>query len=119
GEDENVEAERAALALAAGHYAAMGLEGLFIRAEGRVLAFAIGCLGAGDCFDVVFEKAYGEVQGAFAIINREFARLIRQRHPEVVFVNREDDMGLEGLRKAKESYHPTLEEKYCATLSLR
>ncbi|MDR2514161.1 MAG: phosphatidylglycerol lysyltransferase domain-containing protein [Christensenellaceae bacterium] len=119
GEDENVVAERAALALAAANYAAMGLEGLLIRAEGRVLAFAIGCLSAGGCFDVVFEKAYGEIQGAFAIINREFANLIRERHPEVLFVNREDDMGLEGLRKAKESYHPIFEEKYMATLSLQ
>ena len=68
-----------------------------------------------DTFDVHFEKAYGELQGAYAMINREFARWVREHHPNVRYLNREDDMGVEGLRKAKESYYPDLMvEKYSA-----
>ena len=42
------------------------------------------------------------------ILNREFSRMIAEKYPEVQFLNREDDMGLEGLRRAKESYIPDL-----------
>ena len=55
---------------------------------------------------VHFEKAYSELQGAYPLINREFARWIREHCPQVRWLNREDDMGLEGLRRSKESYHP-------------
>ena len=69
-----------------------------------------------DTYDVHFEKAYGELQGAYAMINREFARWVRAKHPNVRYLNREDDMGVEGLRKAKESYYPDrMVEKYTAT----
>ena len=55
-----------------------------------------------------FEKADGAIQGAYAVINREMARMVRDRHPQVRWLNREDDLGLEGLRKAKLSYYPDL-----------
>ena len=84
---------------------------------GEVVAFTIGDRLSADTYDVHFEKAYGELQGAYAMINREFARWVRQRHPEVKYLNREDDMGVEGLRKAKESYYPDLMvEKYAAVM---
>jgi hypothetical protein len=83
--------------------------------DGKVVAFTMGDKLPSDAFDVHFEKAYGNIQGAYPMINREFARRVRERHPDVRYLNREDDMGLEGLRKAKESYYPDLMvEKYRA-----
>ena len=64
---------------------------------------------------VHFEKAFGDIQGAYAIVNREFARWVRDHYPEIRYLNREEDMDIEGLRRAKESYYPDLMvEKYLA-----
>lgn len=108
--------EGRALRLTMEHYNELGLEGGLIRVYGEVVAFTMGDMLSSDTFDVHFEKAYGELQGAYAMINREFARRVRERHPQVKYLNREDDMGVEGLRKAKESYYPDeMVEKYFAT----
>ena len=114
-EERDLGNEGRALRLAMEHYHALGLEGGLIRVYGEVVAFTMGDLLSTDTYDVHFEKAYGELQGAYAMINREFARRVRQRHPQVRYLNREDDMGVEGLRKAKESYYPDLMvEKFSA-----
>lgn len=115
-EERDLGDEGRALRLAMEHYHDLGLEGGLIRVYGEVVAFTMGDLLSSDTYDVHFEKAYGELQGAYAMINREFARRVRQRHPQVRYLNREDDMGVEGLRKAKESYYPDLMvEKYSAS----
>ena len=83
----------------------------------RIIAFSMGSRMNRDYYDVGFEKAFPDVNGAYAMINREFSRMIAEKYPEVRFLNREDDMGEPGLRKAKESYQPTLLlAKYNATL---
>lgn len=80
-----------------------------------MVAFSMGNRIREDTFDVNYEKAVADVNGAYSIVNREFARLLRARYPELRFLNREDDMGIEGLRRAKESYAPDiLLEKYLA-----
>ncbi len=109
--------ERIALGRAFDDFEALGLEGIMLKEGERVLAFTMGSRLLPDTFDVNFEKAYHSDQGAYPTINREFARRVRERHPEVKYLNREDDMGLPGLRKAKESYYPDiLLEKRIATL---
>ena len=114
-EDRDLGDEGVALRQAMEHYQALGLEGGLIRVYGEVVAFTMGDLLNSDTYDVHFEKAYGELQGAYAMINREFARWVRGRHPNVRYLNREDDMGVEGLRKAKESYYPDqMVEKHTA-----
>jgi len=107
-EDEGLAREQDAIAAALTHMAELGLFGGLIRAEGRVLAFSLGSLTTSDCFDVHFEKAFGKIQGAYAVINRELARSVRQAYPQVKYLNREDDLDLEGLRKAKLSYCPDI-----------
>ena len=57
-------------------------------------------------FDVQFEKALDIADGAYPAINCEFARHLREKYPCLQWLNREEDMGLEGLRKAKMSYCP-------------
>lgn len=114
-EEEDLGNEGHALRLAMDHFDALGLEGGLIRVYGEVVAFTMGDALSSDTFDLHFEKAYGELQGAYAIINREFARWVRAHHSEIRYLNREDDMGVEGLRKAKESYYPDLMvEKHAA-----
>ena len=115
-EERDLGDEGIALRTAMDHYPALGLEGGLIRVYGEVVDFTMGDRLNSDTYDVHFEKAYGELQGAYAMINREFARWVRAKHPNVRYLNREDDMGVEGLRKAKESYYPDrMVEKYAAT----
>lgn len=98
--------EKAALTKAFKHYFEIGLEGLIIVKDGEVLALTMGSLLSLDTFDVHFEKARADINGAYAVVNYEFARYIRDKHPQIKYLDREEDMGLEGLRKAKESYKP-------------
>ena len=95
----------------------LGLEGLTVTDGDRILAMTIGSRLSHDTFDIHFEKARADVQGAYAAVNCEFARYLREKYPEVKFLDREEDMGLEGLRRAKRSYYPHhMVEKYWAHL---
>lgn len=109
--------ENIALAKAFQNYAALGMEGIMLLDEGNVLAVTMGSRLSEDTYDIHFEKALENVDGAYPTVNCEFARYLRLKHPDVKFLNREDDMGLEGLRKAKLSYNPHhMVEKYRAYL---
>ena len=90
------------------------LKGVLIRAEGKVVAFSLGSFTTPECFDVHYEKAYSDIQGAYTVVNREMARMIRAQYPQVKWFNREDDLGLEGLRKAKLSYYPEILLEKCS-----
>ncbi|MDD4754066.1 MAG: phosphatidylglycerol lysyltransferase domain-containing protein [Desulfitobacteriaceae bacterium] len=97
------------------YYKELGLEGGLLRLDGRVIAFTMGDKISDTIYDIHIEKAFGEIQGAYQMINREFAVFIQEKYPEIIYVNREEDMGYEGLRKAKLSYYPVrMEEKYLA-----
>jgi hypothetical protein len=95
----------------------LGIEGLLLKHEGKTLAVTMGCKLSDTTFDVQFEKALDEADGAYPTINQEFARYLRSKHPNLLWLDREDDMGLEGLRKAKLSYCPHhMVEKHWACL---
>ena len=98
--------EKAALTKALDHYTQLGLEGLVLRIGEETVAFTMGSFLCCDTMDVHFEKALSEAEGAYPVINFEFARYLRSKYPQLQYLNREDDMGLEGLRKAKLSYYP-------------
>ena len=109
--------ESVALAKAFRHYDALGMEGLALLEGDRVLAVTMGSPMSKDMMDVHFEKAVEDVHGAYNAINCEYARHIRLKFPHIRFLNREDDIGLEGLRNAKLSYMPDhMIEKYHACL---
>ena len=98
--------EKAALFRALDHYTALEMEGLALCIGEEMVAFTMGSFMCCSTIDVHFEKALSEAEGAYPVINFEFARYIRSKYPQVQYLNREDDMGLEGLRKAKLSYYP-------------
>lgn len=114
-EEQDLSDETVALLAAVAYFDELGMDGGVLRVYGEVVAFTMGDRLTDDTYDVHFEKAYSELQGAYTMVNREFARYIRGRYPQVRYLNREDDMGVEGLRKAKESYYPDLMvEKFTA-----
>lgn len=90
------------------HYDELGFIGGLLYQNGKPVAFTAGTALDDAVFDVHFEKALPNVEGAYTMVNREFARLVVNELPEIGAFNREEDMGLEGLRKAKLSYHPDI-----------
>lgn len=109
--------ERSALKKAFDHLAELDMESLVLMDGEEVLAFTLGSPLSENTFDIHFEKAREDADGAYPAINNEFAKYLRQKYPRLQYLNREDDMGLEGLRKAKLSYNPHhLTEKCWACL---
>lgn len=88
------------------HYEELGFIGGMLYQNGQPVAFTAGTKLGEEVFDTHFEKAMPGIEGAYTMVNREFARMIASELPDIQYFNREEDMGLEGLRRAKESYHP-------------
>lgn len=84
-------------------YKELKLRGGVLRAGGEVIAFTMGEPVSEDTFVVHIEKAYADIRGAYPMINQQF---LEHEVSQYLYVNREDDTGQEGLRKAKLSYHP-------------
>lgn len=109
--------ERIALDRAFHRFEELQLEGLILTVEGVPIAMTLGSFLSEDTFDVHFEKALDGYDGAYPYINQSFARYLREKYPQLQYLNREDDMGIPGLRKAKLSYYPDhMIEKYWARL---
>ncbi|MBQ7999815.1 MAG: GNAT family N-acetyltransferase [Ruminococcus sp.] len=115
--DSDYSMEHTALSRVFENYSALEMEGLLLKNGEEVLAFTMGSRMSEDTFDVHFEKALRDTSTAYVAINNEFAKYILNKHPQVRYLDREEDMGLEGLRKAKQSYRPAyLTEKHRAVL---
>ncbi len=106
--------ETEALTTALRLFGPLGRQGVLVRASGRPAAFAIfDRLSAGTAV-VLFERARRSDKGLYQVINQETARVIAAQGFELI--NREEDLGDPGLRKAKLSYHPLrLEMKHTLT----
>ena len=87
------------------NYDALGLRGGFIRVNGKIVAFTIGEPLTKDTYVIHVEKAYSEMNGAYAIINQQF---VENETAAFTYINREEDMGIENLRRAKELYYPDI-----------
>ena len=98
-------AEQRAMQLAFEHFEALGLRGGCLFADGRLVAFTYGSAVNAQTFDIHVEKADPDYvrDGAFTAINKLFAERLPARFTQI---NREEDLGIEGLRQAKRSYHP-------------
>lgn len=117
GEDSLTHEEKA-LNECLDNYEAFGMDGGLIKNGEEILAFTIGRrIGQSDALDINFEKSFNSIQGGYTIIFREFSKYLRDKYPDLKYLNREEDMGLAGLRKAKLSYQPDiLLEKFIVTI---
>ena len=95
--------ETCAVALALDNREALGMKGGILRLDGAVIGFTMGCPVSEDTYVIQLEKAEATVPGAYAMINQQYAQ---HNCAGYAYINREDDLGLEGLRKAKQSYQP-------------
>lgn len=87
-------------------------EGIIVRADGKIVGFSLGDT-KGDTLFVHIEKATRSIPGSYETVCNEFAKRMLEKHPNLKYINREDDGGDPGLRKSKLSYHPVdILEKY-------
>jgi hypothetical protein len=89
-------------------------DGLLVRVDGKVSAFAIGARLTADMGVLMFEKAFADIKGLYQYLDRACAR---QLFEGVSYINKESDMSLPGLIQAKRSYHPVaMSKSYVLTL---
>ena len=103
GINDSLLCEREAIADALMNMTALGFKGLMIRVDGRIVAMTFGDMVNRDTVLIHVEKAFAEYRGLYPLINQEF---LNYYWKDAMYVNREEDMGLEGLRHAKQSYYP-------------
>ena len=104
-EKETIEAEHRVMETIFSNWDALGMIGGSIFVDGKMIAFTYGAAVTTDTIDICVEKADRRIEGAFAIINQQFAEHLPE---QFVYLNREEDMGIPGLRQAKLSYHPEI-----------
>jgi hypothetical protein len=97
--------EHRSMTFAMNHFGELGLSGGAIVVDGKIIAFTYGSPVNRYTFAIHAEKADVRYEGIFSLINREFAVQIPEQY---VYINREEDLGLPGLRRSKSSYHPAV-----------
>ena len=102
---DTIDVEKYVMETIFSNWDALGMTGGSIFVDGRMVAFTYGSAVTTDTLDVCVEKADRHVEGAFAIINQQFAEHLPEQY---IYLNREEDMGIPGLRQAKLSYHPEI-----------
>ena len=113
-EDEDYRREAVAIRRAFDDFDDLGMTGVALRLQGEMIAFALGSRINGDTILEDFEKAL-DIPGAYQMINNAFMKICGEGY---TYVNREEDMGIEGLRKAKLSYVPAyLNMRYRVTFA--
>jgi len=109
-----VDEEREAVMELFSNWDALSLRGGCLRVDGKMVAFSVGEPLCGQMAVIHLEHADTAYEGAFAMMNQQF---LLHEWQGFTYVNREEDMGIPGMRKAKESYRPVfMVKKYVATL---
>lgn len=85
------------------HYDAYDLSGILLRIDGKVSAFGISSPLTPDMATLQYEKAFGSIKGLYQYFDNACARMLFNGF---TYLNKESDMGIPGLAKAKKSYHP-------------
>ena len=88
------------------NYDKLNFFGGALYVNGKICAFTLGEKHYKNTFVVHIEKANTNVEGAYTAINNFFVKAVLNKYPDTEFINREEDMGIEGIRKAKLSYKP-------------
>lgn len=115
-EDDDFFNETCAISLALKNMEKLELKGGLLRLNGKVIAFTLGSRANEEMFIVHIEKADYTVSGSYQMINNQFAL---HNFEGIKYIDREEDLGLEGLRKAKLSYNPImLSDNYSAVIKL-
>jgi len=102
-EDESLEAEHDAIYEALNNYKTLGFSGSLLCVENKCAAYTFGEMLNENTLVIHIEKAHMEYDGAYQAINNMF---LKNCCVDAIYVNREQDLGIEGLRRAKESYKP-------------
>ncbi|MCQ2608495.1 MAG: phosphatidylglycerol lysyltransferase domain-containing protein [Bacteroidales bacterium] len=102
-EQSSYNAEEQAISKALTYFEELQLIGGVIIINNTIEAFSIGCPITNNTFDIQFEKANSAFDGIYSIINQEFTKRLPDKF---IYINREEDLGKEGLRKSKLSYKP-------------
>ena len=103
GRIKSLQEEHAALKQALGIIDSSLMNGLAITVEGKVVAFSIFSRLTPSTYDIHFEKSDLSFKGAAQVINNETAKYLKDK---CEYVNREQDLGIKGLRQAKLSWDP-------------
>lgn len=101
--DDDLNCESSAISDMLEHYDELDIMGGAIRVDGRIEAFSIAAKLTSETAVVHFEKANPEIKGLYQLINKWFAE---HALAGFAYVNREQDKGLPGLSRAKQSYYP-------------
>jgi len=102
-EDESLEAEQEAIYEALNNFDTLGFSGGLLCVNDKCAAYTFGEMLNESTLVIHIEKAHAEYEGSYQAINNFF---LKNCCADAVFVNREQDLGIEGLRRAKESYKP-------------
>ncbi len=111
-EDVQLEREDKAIQTGLNHFFELGLSGILVYIDRTLAGYAYGAKISDDCYDVMIEKGDRGATDIYKILNRDLVRLCCEG---IAWINREEDLGVEGLRTAKLSYKPDrLLKKYLA-----
>lgn len=102
-DNESAQGEREVIQMGLGHFTELGLVGGTLYLDNQIIAFTYGSPVNNDMFCTHVEKADIRYEGVYQMINQQFVLHLPDNY---TLVNREEDMGIAGLRKAKMSYEP-------------